>query len=70
VQLRFTTAQVPVPLGFDVSIGNTGDGNLPSLIAELEFNEVDQRLYVVEQARRGLLRLNLATGTIESPVFE
>ena len=64
--LTFTTANVPVPLSFDVSFDAANDTNLDSLLAGLEFNEIDDRLYVVDQARRGLVRVNLEGGVIET----
>ena len=64
--LTFTTANVPVPLSFDVSFDAANDTNLDSLLAGLEFNEIDDRLYVVDQARRGLVRVNLEGGIIET----
>lgn len=61
-RLSFTTADVPLPLAFDISFDASSMTDVPSLIADLEFNEIDQRLYVVEQASRGLVRVDLIGG--------
>ncbi len=55
--LELPVGNVPPALAYDVTTDGTTD--LPSLIAGVEYNEVDERLYVVEQARRGIVRLNL-----------
>ena len=64
--LTFTTANVPTPLSFDISFDAANDTSDISLLAALEFNEIDDRLYVVDQARRGLVRVNLESGVIET----
>jgi hypothetical protein len=51
--LTFTLAELPVFFLQDLS-DFSGNTNLPSLPAALRFNPVDERLYVVEQASRGL----------------
>lgn len=55
--LELTVGNVPVRLGYDVT--NDGQSDFPSLITGLEYNDVDERLYVVEQARQGVVRMNL-----------
>ena len=64
-----TTANVPVPLAYDVSVEPGRTGDFPSLIAALKFNPIDQRLYVIEQARRGLLRIDLIGGGQVEGIF-
>ncbi len=57
--LDLTVGDQPVRLGFDIGFDSGNNANLTTLLVELEFNEVDERLYVVDQARRGLVRLDL-----------
>lgn len=59
--LGMTVTDVPVPLSFDVS-GNTQTTDVPSLLSTLRYNPIDERLYVIDQSNRGLIRLRL-TGT-------
>jgi hypothetical protein len=57
ISLVMTVANVPSVLALDP----TGDASSdpPSLLSELEYNEIDERLYVVDQATAGLVRVRL-----------
>ncbi len=61
--LTFAVRSVPVPLAVDVS--SIGGTSRASLLASLEYNRVDERLYVIDQAVQGLLRLRLTNLTVE-----
>jgi hypothetical protein len=68
--LTFVTANIPQTLAYDISFdAQSGTTDLPSLLAGLEFNEIDDRLYVVDQARRGLVRVNVVDGGAIESVF-
>lgn len=55
--LSFTIGEVPRPLTVDVS--SVGGTNGASLLTRVIYNDVDQRLYAVDQAVQGLMRLRL-----------
>ena len=71
--LTMTLNNVPAPLTYDVTItnsGGSGSTNLPSLLTALRYNPYDERLYVVNQATRGLIRLNLTSTTHIEATFQ
>lgn len=55
---------VPSELFIDVSAAATA-ADSPSLLTTLVFNEVDDRLYAVDQARAGLLRIRLTAMNVQ-----
>jgi hypothetical protein len=55
--LEITIGDVPPSLTIDVS--SLGGADAPSLLTTLVYNEVDERLYAVDQAVQGLLRIRL-----------
>lgn len=65
--LELPVGNVPPPLGYDISV--EGQTDHPSLIARLLYNTIDQRLYVIDQARRGLVRMNLQAAQPIEAVF-
>lgn len=67
--LQIITGNIPVPYTIDVSAQPNSSTDFPSLITALEYNETDERLYVVEQARLGLMRFNLLTGVQDVTSF-
>jgi hypothetical protein len=62
--LEIPVGRVPAVLFFDPSVSPSSD--VPSLLAELRYNTVDERLYVVDQARVGLVRLRLSDLFVQS----
>lgn len=58
--LQLVVGDVPGQLSFDIGFDAGNMTDLTSLLAEVVFNDVDERLYVVDQARRGLVRLDLS----------
>src|SRR5690606_27394982 len=56
--LELLVGNVPRMLAYDIGFDERNTP-VPSLLVELEHNEVDDRLYVVDQATRGLVRINL-----------
>lgn len=61
--LEMRVADVPAPLTVDVS--TIGGSSSPSLLTRLVYNDVDERLYAVDQAVTGLLRLRLSRLTVQ-----
>ncbi|MFK7986139.1 MAG: hypothetical protein AB8I08_08910, partial [Sandaracinaceae bacterium] len=61
--LEMTVSEVPVPLTVDVS--SAGGSAQASLLENLVYNEVDERLYAVDQAVQGLLRIRLTSLNVQ-----
>ena len=55
--LEFVVGEVPLPLSLDVSA--VSGSSVPSLLQSLLYNEIDQRLYAVDQSTQGLVRIRL-----------
>ncbi|MEQ9072372.1 MAG: hypothetical protein RLP09_00870 [Sandaracinaceae bacterium] len=63
--LTFTVAEIPLPSRVDVSsIGTSSSAS--SLLSRIVYNEVDERLYVVDQARVGLVRIRMTNLSAQS----
>lgn len=63
-ELRIAVANVPAGLNIDVStVGGTSG---PSLLTRLVYNDVDQRLYAVDQSVQGLLRIKLSRLSVQT----
>ncbi|MCA9610014.1 MAG: hypothetical protein KC619_30670 [Myxococcales bacterium] len=63
-ELRLSVANVPAGLNVDVStVGGTSG---PSLLTRLVYNDVDQRLYAVDQSVQGLIRIKLSRLSVDS----
>lgn len=58
--LEFVVGGVPGQLVYDIGFDAGNMTDLTSLLAEVVYNDVDERLYAVDQARRGLVRLDLS----------
>ncbi len=62
-ELRIAIANVPAGLNVDVStVGGTSGA---SLLTRLVYNDVDQRLYAVDQSVQGLLRIKLSRLSVQ-----
>src|SRR5690606_7605570 len=57
--LQLTVGGVPAPLGIDIS--RDGTAMRPLVLESLVYNDVDERLYAVDQATRGLHRIRLTS---------
>lgn len=62
-RLEISIVNVPVPLTIDVSTVGRGSG--ASLLTRLVYNDVDERLYAVDQSVAGLLRIRLSRLTVQ-----
>ncbi|MCB9591381.1 MAG: hypothetical protein H6719_01505 [Sandaracinaceae bacterium] len=62
-ELQMTVADVPTGLNVDIStVGGTSGA---SLLTRLVYNDVDDRLYAVDQSVQGLLRLKLSRLSVQ-----
>jgi hypothetical protein len=54
--ITFSIGEVPSPLALEIGADTS---NVPSLLTELVYNPIDERLYVIDQAVSGLVRVRL-----------
>jgi hypothetical protein len=59
----FTVGEVPTVLTVDAS--SVGGSDRSSLLSRLIYNDVDERLYAVDQSVQGLLRIRLTNLTVQ-----
>ncbi|MBN8616883.1 MAG: hypothetical protein J0L92_40245 [Deltaproteobacteria bacterium] len=69
-ELRVTIGTVPATLNLDVGVSNGVATRLLALPSDLVWNEVNQRLYVVDVERRGLIELTLQPLSYTTSTFQ
>lgn len=62
---ELSIAITDVPTGLNVDVSTVGGTSGPSLLTRLVYNDVDERLYAVDQSAQGLLRIQLTRLSVQ-----